>query len=71
MIIKDRASVLAAVPDESKVQAEQLLVELSEAVERLDVSITTRDPDRVSFRIASVLKTLSSIELLQAFPLPP
>lgn len=67
---QNRDSLVDTCPEADRAQAIELVDVLEKQLEKLVISIETRDPDRVGFRVADVLKTLSALETLQAPGLP-
>mmetsp|Transcript_24835 Transcript_24835/g.41499 ORF Transcript_24835/g.41499 Transcript_24835/m.41499 type:complete len:455 (+) Transcript_24835:121-1485(+) len=66
----NRASLIEICPQADQAAATELVDTLELQLGKLITAIETRDPDRVSFKIADVLKTLSALELLEAPGLP-
>eukprot|EP00240_Pyramimonas_obovata_P002333 CAMPEP_0118946040 /NCGR_PEP_ID=MMETSP1169-20130426/43479_1 /TAXON_ID=36882 /ORGANISM="Pyramimonas obovata, Strain CCMP722" /LENGTH=445 /DNA_ID=CAMNT_0006891919 /DNA_START=1 /DNA_END=1338 /DNA_ORIENTATION=+ len=67
---ENRDALIATCPEVDRATAIEIVDTLEKQLGKLVISIETRDPDRVGFRVADVLKSLSALEMLQAPGLP-
>lgn len=64
-LANNRAALLKGVPADKAADGEALLNSLFEALKRLQLAVQTQQPDAVSVRVATALKAVMDLELLQ------
>ncbi|GAB4820888.1 hypothetical protein N2152v2_007934 [Parachlorella kessleri] len=66
----DQEAMLVGVLPPYRAQAEEMVTDIQQGLDRLSEAVANKDPDRTSLRVASLLRQVADLELLQAPGLP-